>query len=182
MKVARSRGWSRSVPLVVGLMAVGLLISACTAPWTTTPTPKPHASFGYSKLGSIDTSKPYHPGDVITFTWTATLEGTVHQANPDDITLRAGVYGPFDTVDHLKQQMSSTKAPGLQPTDDLSGAAAKIDPIQTDSWRPENYTSNLVLPKTLKPGYYSLVQSVTTTSKSGSSTGSGQTILQVVAP
>ena len=164
------------------LLGIGAMLSACTAPWTTTPTPEPHASFGYAKFDSVDVTKDYHPGDVLTFTWDATQEGTVHQANPDDITLQAGLYGPFDTVDALKQQMSSFNAAGQSGATPMSGAALRIDPIRTDSWRNEIYTSTLQLPATLNAGYYSFVRAVTTTSGRNSITGSGQSIIRVVGP
>ncbi len=158
-------------------MALGLLFAGCTAPWTSTPTPEPHESFSYAKFGDVDPNQDYHPGDAITFTWDAMSNGTVHEAKPDEVILRAGLFGPFDTVDALKQHMSALKMPIMTDEQRAKQAAVTVDPIQTTSWTNETYSSTLTFPENLQSGYYAFVRSSTSTSDRGSTTGEGQTIL-----
>jgi hypothetical protein len=167
---------------VVGLVIIGLIMTGCSRPWQSTPTPEPHQSFSYGTFSSVDPSKDFHPGDEITFTWEPRPERTVHAKNPDDVTLRAALFGPFDSVDHLKEQMSSMRSPGQKLESFLNTATVRIDPITTDSWTSRTYTSTMHLPSRLQPGYYSFLRASTTTSSNGYSESSGQTVLHVVAP
>jgi len=181
-QLAPNRTTRRLFVTAAAATAAGLLLAGCTAPWISTPTPEPHESFSYTNLSSVDSTTKYHPGDVLKLVWEPQSDGEVHQAQPARITLRAGLYGPFDTVDQLKGQMSSIKTPIHSPDGEMTGAAVQIDPVQTDSWTSDTHTSTLTLPAALVPGFYSLVRSSTTTTERGYFTGEGQTVLQVVAP
>ncbi|HET9016597.1 MAG TPA: hypothetical protein VFN57_13440 [Thermomicrobiaceae bacterium] len=166
---------------LAGLCSLGLwVLVGCAARPTSTPTPEAHESFTYANFGSIEPRKDnYRPGDVLTLRWDARSTGAVHQAKPERITMLAGLYGPFDTVDQLKQQMSAFNTAGRSVQEQLNGAVVRIDPVQTDSWTNETYTSTLKLPGNLAPGYYDIVRAATSTSDSGSTTGTGQTIIQI---
>ena len=166
---------------VVGLMIVALPLAGCSGPWDSTPTPEPHAAYSYGKLSTIDPSIDVHPGDAITFTWEASSEGVVHARQPNQIALHAGLYGPFDTVDALKTQMSSGQPQGHAIGSDLSGAVVQITPVKTDSWTNETYTSTMNLPPSLPPGFYSLVRVTMTTAGNVTTTSESQTVLRVVA-
>ena len=164
---------------MVCLAVIGMMLSACASSRESTPTSPPHQTYSYGKFSTVDPSKDFHPGDELTLEWEALPEKTVSAAAPDQITLLAGLYGPFDSVDQLKEVMSFNGAPKPPPAKDLSDAAVGANPIETNSWSNETYTSTLALPSTLQPGYYSLVRASVTNTSQGSTRSEAQTVLHV---
>ncbi len=179
----RPEGSRRGVGMaVVALVTIGFLLTGCSSPWTSTASPEPHDAFNYATFSSVDPTRDLHPGDELNFTWEPKSEGQVRAKEPNVITLRAGLYGPFESVDQLKTQMSPTRIHELAMGLDLSGATLRIDPVQTDSWTNQIYTSTMKLPATLQPGFYSFVRSTTSSFNNNSTTGEAQAVLHVVAP
>ncbi|MGA7672566.1 MAG: hypothetical protein WBW04_19250 [Nitrolancea sp.] len=164
---------------VISMSVVGMLFTGCSSFRKSTATTSPHQTFSYGKFSTVDPGKDLHPRDELTLKWEPVPERTAESNAPAQITLLAGLYGPFDTVDALKNEMSSSHTPGHTPKDDLSDAAVGVDPIETDSWSSATYTSTLALPSNLRPGYYSLVRASVTNTTQGTTRSSSQTVLHV---
>ena len=155
------------------------LVAACAAAGcghTSAPsTPAPqHPTFTYTGIAN-PAQGVWHPGETITVTVTPQPGPATSDASPATVSLSLAMNGPFVSVDALKQAVAgaATGRPFAPPI------GLRTPPVTTDTWSGQTLTGSLALPPTVRPGYYSLRETVRRTDAHGSVTGAGDMVLRV---
>lgn len=171
-------------PMALALNPLCLLCAACTpiiAQGSAAPVP----------CLALDSDIPAHhviplqgipaqAGDSITVTWTLYKPAPDVQSSTTPVepiqraTMQELLFGPFfsrDAVDHLSGL--SENAPGRGPV----LASAKL--IVTSGCKAQTVVSRIILPKTLKPGYYDLNLTGSSFYASGSSGSTSEVPINV---
>ncbi|QBD79528.1 hypothetical protein EPA93_27525 [Ktedonosporobacter rubrisoli] len=101
-----------------------------------------------------DPSFVYRTGEQIGLTWTPQPNGETQNDQPQQVTIEAGLVGPFASVADLKSAESFDG-------NTISGRVAIFTPpIKTNNWANKSQGLSLALPNALAPGYYMLVQRI----------------------
>lgn len=116
----------------------------------------------------------HRAGEWLTLVWKATP--TTQRADaPPHARLCVALAGPYDTVESLKRQASDARTcPVTGPGVVVATATLDADPV-----RPDDVTGDLVLPASLAPGFYNVIN-VIVMAPGNSMSGAG--IIRIVAP
>ena len=149
------------VTIILIAIPLVMLASACQA---NTPSTQ-HAVYLFNNLSGPD-HQTYHPGDQWTLNFKRRRSQDSSETTPTQITLMAQLMGPFSS-------------PPLR----MGGpVVVSMQPIKTNDWTTLSYTRVFQLPKSLAPGYYNFVQTVSYQSSNGAnSTFSGASIIHIVS-
>lgn len=145
-----------ALTMILACVCVILVLSSCGTP---------HKTYSYSKFtetlsanvaptGTGDDVFTFHRGDQFMLTWAPSPVQDTTSSSP--VTITVELRGPF--VSPTAVQLAES-----DPKGDVSGPlAANMRPIQTDSWTDKTYRYDFQLTRTLAPGYYVLLQTITT--------------------
>jgi hypothetical protein len=150
------------------LLSFLFLISGCTLLTAT------HKTYRYNSFLPPVTSK-VHRGDHFTLTWRAEQAAVSLAGSPTQETISAELFGPFSSLDALKQATMQGEIPVNGPP-----MVASIQPIHTDTWTNKTYAATLHLPQDLALGYYFLVQKVNLSENGNAIVYAGRSELQII--
>lgn len=154
--------------LVASLAAV--LSTACGAASTPLTVAKPIVY----QYAFVTPTGDHRAGEWLTLVWKATP--TQQRADaPPHARLCVALAGPYETVEALKRQATDARTcPVTAP-----GVIVATATLDADPRRPDDVTQDLVLPASLAPGFYNVIN-VDVTAPGNSMSGAG--IIRIVAP
>lgn len=138
-----------------GVALILLLLCACSL-----GSNPPHQTYSYH--GPEEWAADHTSGERILVTWTTQPGPISYDLLPARVLLSVKLIGgPFRTVDDFLAAIRKSHA--ARDTFPPGAILLAAPPILTDNWTSRPYTSTLTLPQHLKPGYYDLFYTVTTT-------------------
>jgi hypothetical protein len=152
------------------LVLPALLAASCVS--AATP-PPPAAQYQYVATYALG---PFSPGDSLRIVWTPRLVPTSNAA-PVDIRLCVGVFGPFGSIESLKQASSS----GVQQVDcPVAAAVVATDVLRAKSGESSQMEATLKLPS--QPGFYDVRQVAISGAEPTRTTTSAAGIIEIRVP
>lgn len=127
-------------------MSLVVTVLACTS--TPSSPPVQHAQYQYAASYPLG---PFNPGDPLRIVWTPRLVQP-SSAAPYDIRLCVGVFGPYGSIESLKQASSS----GAKVDCPIASAAVATDVLRAQSSDGTPMEAILKLPS--QPGFYDVRQ------------------------
>ena len=124
------------------IWSLAVVVLACTS--TPSSPPVQHAQYQYVATYPLG---PFNPGDSLHIVWTPRLVQT-STAAPYDIRLCVGVFGPYGSVESLKQASSS----GAKVDCPVASAAVATEVLRAQSGESIRMEATLKLPS--QPGFY----------------------------
>jgi hypothetical protein len=152
------------VPPLLRFASVALVVLAACAP---VGTPARFVTYQYAAVVPVG---PFAPGDVVSVEWVA-RELSTDKPDAYEIELCTGLFGPWDSVQALKNQ----NQPMARPACPLTDAKVPSQIARARSNIGERLTTQLVAPSA--PGYYDLRQIVVT----GGNASVGGSVVEVRA-
>lgn len=149
------------------VLLVGLACSACAAQPANSGVS--YATYTYSCCSEFSPNLTWHVGQQVTLHWQAQSAGTTSDATAHRIALQVVLTGPFQSVDALKQLISTSSSPA-------GARIVKASPVWVTDRIGGTAVSQLDLPSDLAPGYYNLE---TRASSAGNSFSAGTVVVVV---
>lgn len=162
------------IPVVLVLLIECIGVMALVACSPTVPNTPMHQTYTFTSQDSFNTD--WHSGDKLPVAWTAQRATMVTSTQPASVTLTVDLIGPFPNIDAVLNAIRQSKASHTP----IQGAVTiSAPPIQTDNWRNQSSTSIVTIPQHTPPGYYALVMSTITRSRSGNLTTQTDGLIRV---
>jgi hypothetical protein len=156
--------------LLIGTLIL-LLLTSCAASTTS------HKTYNYANFVA-PAAEGLHAGDQISLIWNPMTGRDSTEATPTRITISAELFGPFSSLTALEGVINQDAGSCSTVS---SPRVTSITPIQTDDWTNKTYQSTLSLPQSIAPGYYELVQKVSSNGNGNGGCDATRSVVQIKA-
>lgn len=165
---------SMNMPGVLVLLVEFVVVMSLIACSSTIPNTPMHQTYTFKSQDSFNTD--WHSGDKLPVAWAAQRGATVAATKPASVTLTVDLIGPFPNIDAVLNAIRQSKASHTS----IQGAVTiSAPPVQTDNWSNQSSTSIVTIPQHTPAGYYALVMSTITRSRSGNMTTQTDGLIRV---